>query len=281
MSLKKLCICVLFLLVSTNVLAKGAEPQISEVMIDLDNNQLIISGSGFDNPDVKFGGYEELLTLDSDLSDENFLVVDLPIGVGAGDYRLTVSQGKKGKDRDDYDLTIGAVGPQGEQGLQGPVGPQGPVGADGATGPQGVAGPQGAQGPTGSDGDKGDTGDTGPQGVAGPIGPQGPAGADGTNGVDGSDGATGPQGVAGPQGPQGLPGQTASVSGGLYGLCTYSYIQSTCESLPPAACSVSIVDPTQNINPCFCESGYAMVLTGMIIGPGGRVGGNIFSCYKN
>jgi cysteine-rich repeat protein len=49
-------------------------------------------------------------------------VVDLPGVVDAGDYRLTVSQGKKGNDQDAYDLTIGAVGP---------AGPQGPAGADG------------------------------------------------------------------------------------------------------------------------------------------------------
>lgn len=129
MSFTRLFISVLFLLVSTNVLAKGETPQISEVLIDLDNNQLIISGSGFDNPDIRLGGYPDLLTLDSEVSDANFLVVDLPDAVDAGDYRLTVSQGKKGKDQDDYDLTFGAVGPQGERG------PKGDKGDPGAQGP--------------------------------------------------------------------------------------------------------------------------------------------------
>ena len=141
MSFTKLCISVLLLLASTTVLAKGAQPQIAEVFVDTDNNQLVISGSGFDSPDVSvsLGGYPDFLILNTDLSTEEELVVDLPGIVGAGDYKLTVSQGRKGKNQDDYDLTIGAVGPPGEQGFTGPSGQVGPRGPEGLSGTDAIA----------------------------------------------------------------------------------------------------------------------------------------------
>jgi hypothetical protein len=54
-----------------------------------------------------------------------------------GDYRLTVSAGKKADEQDTYDLTIGTASGQGPAG---PPGPQGPTGATGAQGPQGPPG---------------------------------------------------------------------------------------------------------------------------------------------
>lgn len=69
----------------------------------------------------------ELITCDTDLPDD-------------GDYLLRVTNGKGESQGDEYDLTIGAVGPEGPQGEPGPEGPQGP---QGAPGPEGPAGPQG------------------------------------------------------------------------------------------------------------------------------------------
>ena len=114
-----------------------------------------------------------------------------------------------------WNLTLGAVGPQGPTGAVGPkgdIGPQGPtgvVGPKGATGPQGptgAVGPKGAtglQGPTGAVGPKGDTG---PQGVAGAVGPKGATGSQGPAGTVGPKGATGPQGPIGATGPKGDTG---------------------------------------------------------------------------
>lgn len=110
---------------------------------------------------------------------------------------------------------VGPAGPQGEVGPAGPqgdVGPAGPQGEVGPAGPQGEVGPEGQQGDTGPQGPQGDPGPQGPQGDTGPQGPQGDTGPQGLQGVAGTDGAPGPQGPqgeqgpTGPQGPQGDPG---------------------------------------------------------------------------
>lgn len=121
----------------------------------------------------------------------------LPAEFVAGDYLLTVSKGSAVIDYDEYDLTIGAVGPQGLKGDTGATGPQGPKGNTGATGIQGVTGPQGP---------KGDTGATGATGPIGLTGLQGPQGLQGQQGIQGLKGDQGTQGDQGPQGIQGLKG---------------------------------------------------------------------------
>ena len=163
MSFTKLSISILCLALSTTALAKKLTPQISEVWIDTDNNQLVISGSGFDNPDVSLGAYAGFLPPVSSSADE--VVVELPDPVDAGDYKLTVRQGKGGKDQDYYDLTIGAVGPRGEKGDTGEQGSKGDTGEQGPKGDAGEQGPQGVEGP------KGDQGLQGPQGLPGPSSP--------------------------------------------------------------------------------------------------------------
>jgi hypothetical protein len=102
-----------------------------------------------------------------------------------GSYVLLVSTGTLVSE--EFELTLGAVGPQGPQG---PVGPQGP---------------QGFQGPAGPQGPKGDAGPQGPDGPAGPIGPAGPAGPQGPEGPQGPAGPQGPEGPQGPAGPDGTP----------------------------------------------------------------------------
>ncbi len=102
------------------------------------------------------------------------IVATYPAVLAAGEYLLSVSTGSGQSRHDEYDLTIGAVGPQGEPGPQGPQGPQGEMGM---TGPQGPVGPEGAQGP------QGEVGPQGPQGDVGPQGPQGPPGTGGSAGV--------------------------------------------------------------------------------------------------
>lgn len=89
------------------------------------------------------------------------IVTVLTISFPAGDYLLTVSTGVGQTQNDEYDLTIGAAGPQGEKG------------DTGETGGQGIQGPQGEKGDTGEQGPKGDTGDPGPVAAIGTSCPLG------------------------------------------------------------------------------------------------------------
>ena len=132
-----------------------------------------------------------------------------------------------------WNLTVGAVGPQGPAGLVGPKGDIGPQGPAGAVGPKGSTGPQG---PAGAVGPKGSTGPQGPAGAVGPkgdMGPQGPAGA------------VGPKGDIGPQGPAGAVGPKGDV--GPPGLA----ITTTCTSVIGG-----YIKGNQDL---FCPSGYSVV----------------------
>jgi hypothetical protein len=159
----------------------GQDVSITNVSVDFDNGVLYISGEHFDNgatPIVSLAGFGELLLANTPTDTQ--LEASLPILMADGDYRLTVLTGPNAGQSDSYDLTVGAMGPQG------PTGEPGPQGEQGDQGPPGPQGPSGAPGPAGS------TGAAGPQGVAGAIGPQG------------ADGPQGPQGPAGSQGPAGV-----------------------------------------------------------------------------
>ena len=80
--------------------------------------------------------------------------IPVPDQFPPGDYLLTVSTGNGQSQNDEYDLTIGGVGPQGEKGDKGDMGGQG------------------IQGPPGADGQDGDDGDPGPPGGL-PVGVSG------------------------------------------------------------------------------------------------------------
>ena len=121
-----------------------------------------------------------------------------------------------------YDLTLGAVGPQGEPGSDGEPGANGNDGkgwtdatgrysedeseyfvsfnhedetfnweTNNIRGPQGPVGETGAAGPQGPAGETGATGPQGPAGETGAAGPQGPAGETGPVGPQGPTGGTG------------------------------------------------------------------------------------------
>ena len=91
---------------------------ITSVYVDFDTEQIFIRGENFDNRDdpvVTLAGEEQILIE----YDDNEIVVELPYELEDGDYLLTVSTGPAVKDYDAYNLTIGAVGPQGEKGDKG------------------------------------------------------------------------------------------------------------------------------------------------------------------
>jgi hypothetical protein len=83
---------------------------------------------------------------------DTVIVADLPLAFPDGDYLLTVSTGNGQSQNDEYDLTIGVVGPKGD------TGDKGDKGDPGAPGGTGMTGAMGAPGPKGDKGDKGDTG---------------------------------------------------------------------------------------------------------------------------
>jgi hypothetical protein len=203
--------------------AAAAAPSIVSAVVNVVQNQITIAGEHLipkkGSPTVDLDG--TLLTLVSSSSTQ--IVADLPAGLGAGTFQLTVSNGASAS----FDVTIGTVGPQGPAGPTGPAGAQGPKGATGATGP---AGPTGAQGPQGAQGPTGPQGPAGPAGMiwrgawfsltaysiddavsfsgssyiataAIPAGQPPPGGSWQLVAQDGSAGATGPQG---PQGPPGI-----------------------------------------------------------------------------
>ena len=129
------------------------DPQILEVFVSPDQREVLILGKHFPkNPQVSLGD-QGLLLVQSGSTDTE-IRADLPPALEAGDYLLTVSNGKKYKRKSaEYNLTIGTEGPTGPEGATGPQGPSGPTGVGlpggtGATGPSGPRGPTGATGPS-------------------------------------------------------------------------------------------------------------------------------------
>jgi len=174
------------------------------LVFDEDPNLIFIYGLNIDmgdDPIVMLGDYPAPLVVTE--YSEHEIIAELPVDLAAGDYLLTVDTGNGPHQFDSHDLTIGAVGPRGEQGLQGDQGEQGikgdqgeqgikgdqgEQGIKGDQGEQGIKGVKGDQGEQGIKGDKGDEGDTGPQGVKGDKGDQGYQGIQGEPGPPGADG---------------------------------------------------------------------------------------------
>jgi hypothetical protein len=124
-------------LICSAVMAHAQTPTIVSAIVNSATKQITITGASLTAtgaPVVKLDS--ATLTLVSSSSTQ--IVANLPAGLGAGTYRMTVSNGSGTTGL--FDVTNGAVGPQGPTGATGPAGPQG------ATGPQGPAGPQGPSG---------------------------------------------------------------------------------------------------------------------------------------
>ena len=129
-------------------------------------------------------------------------------GLPPGSYLLTVARGPSSTDFGSFNVTISAVGLQGQKGDKGDTGAKGAQGLKGDTGDTGAQGLKGDTGDTGAQGPKGDTGDTGAQG---PKGDTGDTGAQGLKGDTGDTGAQGPQSDTGDTGAQGLKGDTGDT----------------------------------------------------------------------
>jgi len=171
------------------------KPEITSVRVDFLTNEINITGhnlTGRRVPGVELLDSGVPLSVCNTCYDENYIVASFVGVIEDGDYKLEISRGRHSRHKNiSYDLTIGAVGPEG---VQGEVGPQGIKGDTGAQGSKGDKGDTGAQGPIG---DKGDTGAQGPRGLVGAQGPKGDKG---------DTGAQGPRGLTGPRGDSGLAG---------------------------------------------------------------------------
>jgi hypothetical protein len=183
----------------TSALAKSAAPPvITSAVADYVASTITINGTSFGTgtPIVRLAG----VGLAVKTSSSTQIITALPSGTASGTYLLKVTVA--GQTDSTFEVTLGAVGPQGPIGARGPAGANGaagPQGPQGAAGPQGPAGAAGAQGPAGPQGVTGAAGPAGANGIAGPAGPSGPPGPPGQNGAPGLTGPPGPQGPPGSQ----------------------------------------------------------------------------------
>ena len=163
----------------TSAKPPGGQLNITEVFVDCDVDppEIEIFGEGFDfgpGPlSVTLGEFGELTIIETPTGEQILVQGPSILCEEPGDFLLTVSTGKGESQNDKYDLTIGAVGPQGPQGADGAPGPHG---EQGPAGPQGI---QGEKGPAGPQGVQGEQGPAGPEGVQGEQGPAGPEGVQG------------------------------------------------------------------------------------------------------
>lgn len=138
--------CALALLLGSQAAAAPAPPgghlRVTDVFVIFGPpDTLLIVGEDFDfgSPlEVSLGGFGPLAIASATATEIDAL---LPADLPAGDYLLTVSTGSGQSQNDEYDLTIGAVGPRGPQGIPGPPGPRGEQGPQGPPGEQGPPGP--------------------------------------------------------------------------------------------------------------------------------------------
>jgi hypothetical protein len=141
MLVKRLLTLLLCVMVSSMTYAKGGknEPLINEVFVDMVAGQIIITGINFEDSEIFLGDYPDPLPLIQDV-EADLIIAGLPAGITAGDYQLLLSQGKRGEDTAEHDLTIGAVG------LAGPPGQDGVSGYEIVTSDRDVSGVSGALG---------------------------------------------------------------------------------------------------------------------------------------
>lgn len=148
MNLRGIAVLALALSASCLLGAAASGPVVNSGTINYPKNQVTLTGSGFEPenaaPTVEFDG--AALGLVSTSNDQ--IVANLPASVAAGTFKITVRT--KGGESAKFDMTYGAVGPQGPAGLVGPQGQQGPPGVAGPSGPTGAEGLVGpaAAGPT-------------------------------------------------------------------------------------------------------------------------------------
>ena len=126
-------VCLVALSATSPLLAKNNNSpnsvSVDTASVNFSTNQMMITGANFTSkgaPTVTLGA-TTLGVVGSPTATQ--ITVNLPNGIAAGTYIVTVASGNES---DTLDVAIGAVGP---------MGPQGPQGSAGATGPAGSQGP--------------------------------------------------------------------------------------------------------------------------------------------
>lgn len=231
----------MLLVVFCPLLALAASPAVNSGAINYSNNQITLTGTGFEpartKPIVTFNGVALTVSTFSNTQ----IVASLPVGLTPGTFDLTVTNSTGGTV--DFNMTYGATGAQGPMGPVGAQGPAGPAGTAGATGPRGAAGVAGAPGAAGTNGTSfiflnaynpyatyvaNDVvtynGASYIATVANGPNPDGPvpssnpswsmmaaAGATGAMGMQGPTGVAGPIGPVGPAGPAGAAGAAGAT----------------------------------------------------------------------
>ena len=165
-------LCIVGLCWSTLALAAQPDPSLPgnhlvikevEVVVDEATPQTTfnIKGEYFDFVNlsdlvVTLGDYNNPLSVDFGVTTSTYIVATLDSAILPGDYLLSVSTGPGQSKHDEYDLTIGAVGPQGEQGATRRNGADGSAGTNGDyLGNKGLKENKDLQGKTGSGGGSG------------------------------------------------------------------------------------------------------------------------------
>src|ERR1700722_11036745 len=117
-------------LICSAVMAQAQTPTIVSAIVNPAVGQITIVGTNLapatGAPVVKL----DLITLTLVLFSSAQIVADLPAGLTAGTYRLTVNNGSATAGV--FDVSDGVVGPQGPAGPAGPKGPAGPQGPSGS-----------------------------------------------------------------------------------------------------------------------------------------------------
>jgi Collagen triple helix repeat (20 copies)/IPT/TIG domain len=151
--MRRITLAVLLLFAPLLTLAAPSAPVVQSGIINYVTNQITLTGSNFvpgkAKPTVLFNG--AALTVTSSTNTQ--IVATLPSGITPGTFNLMVTNSSGNSV--DFDMSYGAIGPQGLAGPAGPTGAQGPVGPTGPagpTGPRGLTGAPGAPGPAGTNG---------------------------------------------------------------------------------------------------------------------------------
>jgi hypothetical protein len=207
-----LSFAVLFSSLGMTVLAAppGGHLNISQVLVDNPNDptSITIVGTDFifgpEAPTVTLGEYMDPLVIVGVPTNETIVAL-LPENIVAGDYLLTVATGTGQSQTDEYDLTIGAVGPQGPQGERGPQGEQGSQGEQGTQGVPGERGAPGNDGAPGLPGSPGTSCTVSQSDGSATISCEDGREATVYDGAEGPEGQQGEQGLPGPAGQANLP----------------------------------------------------------------------------
>ena len=151
--MRRMSVIALLLFAPLLAVSASAAPVVQSGVINYVTNQITLTGTNFvpgkAKPAVLFNGTALTVTSFSNTQ----IIATLPSGIAPGTFNLTLTN--SAGNSVEFDMSYGAIGPQGPAGAAGPAGTQGPAGLTGPAGPQGprgLTGAPGAPGPAGANG---------------------------------------------------------------------------------------------------------------------------------